>query len=93
MLWRHVDIYCFLDRGAILTSVRGSAGVGVADGRPAAHVKSEAKRRIEKWFILLCYYVVSSVCTRCGFQNEFSASWLFWRTRFYVAMHRVTSLL
>jgi len=42
VLWRHVDIYCFLDRGAILTSVRGSAGVGVADGRPAAHVKSEA---------------------------------------------------
>jgi len=29
--------------------------------------------------------MLSSVCTGCGFQNEFSTSWLFWRTEFYMA--------
>ena len=35
-------------------------------------------------------YVLISVCTGCGFQNEFSTSWLFWRTEFYMATHHVT---
>jgi len=34
--------------------------------------------------------MLSSVCTGCGFWNELSTSWLFWRTDFYMATHHAT---
>ena len=32
----------------------------------------------------------SSVSIGCGFQSEYSTSWLFWRTKCYMETHRVT---
>jgi len=43
------------------------------------------------WGPMTTLLTLSLVCTGCGFCNEFSISWLFWRTKFSVVMHHVTS--
>ena len=42
------------------------------------------------WGPATTWLMPSSVCTGCEFRNEFSTSWLLWRTEFYMAMHHVT---